>query len=153
MHRITTRPATLSDLDILLKFEQGIITTERPFDPTLKTDPISYYNLEALIPSEDAEVIVAIINEEIVASGYALIKYAQPYVDHESYAYLGFMFVPEVYRGQGINKIIVDALKEWAYSRGLKEIRLEVYAENINAIKAYEKVGFKAHMLEMRFRL
>jgi predicted GNAT family acetyltransferase len=33
------------------------------------------------------------------------------------------------------------------------EIRLEVYAANTVALKAYEKVGFVGHMLTMRLNL
>lgn len=150
MSEITTRAATLDDLDTLLLFEQGIIATERPFDPTLKKTPINYYDMKALIESPESEVIVAEINNQIIGSGYALIKNAKPYEDHERYAYLGFMFVEEIFRGKAVNKHIIERLKEWAVAKGLKEIRLQVYSENINAIKAYEKAGFKAHMLEMR---
>lgn len=153
MSEITVRVATLNDLDILLRFEQGIIATERPYDPTLKEDPINYYDLAALIGSSEAEVIVAEASNGIVASGYALIKDSKPYEDHGRYAYLGFMFVEQTFRGRGINKMIIDKLKEWAVVKGLREIRLEVYSDNTNAVKAYEKVGFKAHMLEMRMRI
>lgn len=153
MSEITVRVATLNDLDTLLRFEQGIIATERPYDPTLKQDPINYYDLEAYIESSEVEVVVAVVNDEVVGSGYALIKDSKPYEDHGRYTYLGFMFVEEAFRGRGINKMIIDKLKEWAVVKGLREIRLEVYSENINAVKAYEKVGFKAHMLEMRMRI
>lgn len=150
MNEIIIRTATLNDLETLLRFEQGIIATERPFDPTLKKDPISYYDLAALITSAEAAVIVAEVNSEIVGSGYALIKASKPYEDHGRYAYLGFMFVEDHFRGRGINKKIIGGLTAWAVEQGLKEIRLEVYSGNTNAVKAYEKVGFKAHMLEMR---
>jgi hypothetical protein len=36
MSTINIREAKLEDLNILLEFEQGIITAERPYDPTLK---------------------------------------------------------------------------------------------------------------------
>jgi hypothetical protein len=36
------RKATIDDLPVLLQFEQGIISAERPFDSTLLPDPISY---------------------------------------------------------------------------------------------------------------
>lgn len=36
MHQIIIRKAHANDLEKLLEFEQGIITAERPFDPTLK---------------------------------------------------------------------------------------------------------------------
>jgi GNAT superfamily N-acetyltransferase len=63
------------------------------------------------------------------------------------------MYVLPEYRGKGINKLILDRLKDWAASQGLTELRLEVYYENLPAIKAYEKFGFKSHMLEMRYNL
>lgn len=150
MSMISTRSATLNDLETLLRFEQGVIAAERPYDPTLKDDPINYYDLKALITSEDAQIIVAELNGELVGSGYALIKPSRLFEKHGRYAYLGFMFVPEASRGLGINKKIIEALKVWAISKGLTEIRLEVYMENESAIKAYNKAGFKAHLLEMR---
>lgn len=144
------RTALLSDLADLLTFEQGIITAERPFDPTLKPGEIHYYDLAELINSENSEVIVAEVEGKLVGSGYAKTLTAKPYLQHEKYAYLGFMYVLPEYRGQGVNQAIVSELLAWAKNRGLSEVRLEVYDENISAKKAYEKVGFRGHMLEMR---
>ena len=153
MSEITTRSATINDLPTLLQFEQGVVTAERPYDPTLKAGPINYYDLKALIASADAEVVVAETGNQVIGSGYALVKTAKAFVDHERYAYLGFMFVPENFRGRGVNKKIIEHLKTWANSKGLVEIRLEVYTENVSAIRAYEKVGFKGLLLEMRMEI
>ena len=49
MENITTRKASLSDLETLRRFEQGVINAERPFDPTLKKDHIQYYDIETMI--------------------------------------------------------------------------------------------------------
>jgi RimJ/RimL family protein N-acetyltransferase len=57
------------------------------------------------------------------------------------------------YRGEGINKQIINALKNWATSQNITEFRLEVYYDNISAIKAYEKIGFSKYILEMRYNL
>lgn len=150
MENIVIRKATTADLPVLLRFEQGIVKAERPFDPTLDSDPISYYDLGELIASAKAEVLVAECNDEIVASGFAKIKKAKPYLDHEDYSYLGFMFTRPEFRGKGINQKIVKALRQWSFEKGLKEIRLTVYEDNVGAVKAYEKVGFKKHLVEMR---
>lgn len=148
------RKATIEDLPVLLQFEQGIITAERPFDSTLKPDPISYYDLKAFITSTDVQVLVAEIDGEIAGSGYARIKKnPDAYYDFEKYAYLGFMYVLPAYRGMGVNQAIIEELKKWIVEQGLTEIRLEVYNDNIGAIKAYEKAGFKKRMIEMRIRL
>ncbi|KAB1230134.1 GNAT family N-acetyltransferase [Chryseobacterium viscerum] len=148
-----TREATEQDLEILLEFEQGVVTAERPFNSTLIEGEIHYYDLKALIQSPDATVIVAEENNEIIASGYALIKKSEKYYNQfEKYSYLGFMYVKPEHRGKGINKVITDELISWSKSREISEIRLDVYAQNESAIKAYEKAGFEPHLLTMRLK-
>ncbi|MFK7949097.1 MAG: GNAT family N-acetyltransferase [Saprospiraceae bacterium] len=149
----TIRKATLEDLPILLQFEQGIITAERPYDETLRKGHINYYDIQALIESKQAEVIVAEIDGEVVSSAYAKRKKSLPYLDHEYHAYLGFMFVKPSFRGQGINRLIIDRLYDWAKANDLREIRLEVYDGNDAAIRAYEKAGFKKNLIMMRTRI
>ncbi len=147
---VKIRAAEIEDLDQLKMMEQKIIHYERPFDPNLKNDPINYYDLLNLIQRDDASVIVATIDEEIIGSGYALIKESKPYKNPEKYAYLGFMYVYPKHRGKGINGKIIDHLIEWAKKRDLTEIQLDVYAENISAVKAYKKRKFKPDLLKMR---
>lgn len=144
------RNASLDDLPVLLSFEQEIIKAERPFDTTLDDDPINYYDLKQMILNENASVVVAESDERIIASGYAICKKARHYLNHKNYSYLGFMFTDPDFRGKGVNAQIVDELKKWSYAKGLTEIRLTVYSDNLPAIKAYEKVGFKRHTIEMR---
>ncbi|RXM52534.1 MULTISPECIES: GNAT family N-acetyltransferase [unclassified Chryseobacterium] len=148
-----TREATEQDLETLLTFEQGIVSAERPFNSTLIDGEIHYYDLSHFIKSPDATLIVVEDNNEIVASGYALIKQTEKnYYKFESYAYLGFMYVKPEYRGKGINKIITDELISWARSKNISEVRLDVYAENESAVKAYEKAGFEPLLLTMRLK-
>lgn len=144
------REATLQDIPVLLEFEQGVIKAERPFDPTIKSGDINYYDISELITSENSQVFVAEINNEIVASGYAKIKPDRHYLKHKQQGYLGFMFVPHEHRGKQYNKLIIDALLKWCKDRNIFEIRLHVYDDNLPAIKAYEKAGFKKHMINMR---
>lgn len=148
--KVNIRTATLDDLPMLLNFEQEIIKAERPFDDTLKEGPISYYDIGEMIQDPKAHVVVAEVEDKVVASGYAIPKKARHYLDHKFYAYLGFMYTDEDYRGRGINATIVEELKNWSNEKGFSEIRLTVYNENLPAIKAYEKVGFKKHIIEMR---
>lgn len=150
MEQIFIREATLADMDTLLIFEQGVISAERPFDVTLKADPIRYYDLHQLITAPHIRLVVAQSGSEIVGSGYARVETAKPFLRHQHYAYLGFMYVMPAYRGKGVNKLIIAALKDWSLSRGITEMRLEVYHDNISAIKAYEKVGFEKLLIEMR---
>jgi RimJ/RimL family protein N-acetyltransferase len=144
------RKATLEDVPILMDFMKGIVDAERPMDVTIKEGEVIYYDLSEIINNVDSELFVVELNNELVASGYAKIKEDRHYLKHSKQGYLGFMFVPEKYRGQGYNKLIVDALLNWCKSRDVYEIRLDVYDENPSAIRAYEKAGFKKHMINMR---
>lgn len=150
MKKYKVRTATIDDLQVLRQFEQGVVEAERPFDPTIAKDSIRYYDLEELIKSEEAELVVVENGTEIIGSGYAKIKKARHYLDHETYAYLGFMYTKPEYRGKGVNGVVIQSLIKWSNEIGIKEIRLDVYDENIGAIKAYEKIGFKKHMIAMR---
>ncbi len=150
LDKMQIRKARLEDLDTLLQFEQGIIEAERPFDVTLKTGHFHYYDLKEMLNREDCAIMVAEENGQLIGSGSARILEAKPYNNCDSYAFLGFMYVDPSFRGRGVNSQIIDALKEWTMSKGLTEIRLQVYSENSSAIKAYEKVGFKPILTEMR---
>lgn len=150
---IQIRKASYQDLPTLLEFEQAIIEFERPFDPTLKPANISYYDLRGMIVAKDVEVLVAVAQTNIVASGYAHIMQSEPYLRHKKNAYLGFMYVVPEYRRKGINKKIVEALKAWCLSKEIFEIRLDVYSQNEAAIKAYESTGFSKNLVEMRMKL
>ena len=152
MNDVFVKKATLDDLQVLLEFEQGVIAAERPYDPTLAESPISYYDLPGLISSDDAEVVVAVTGSQIIGCGYALVKKARHYLDHEDYAYLGFMYTHPEFRGKRVNSRILEVLKLWSAEKGLTEIRLTVYDENQSAIRAYEKNGFKKHIIEMRLQ-
>lgn len=151
MNEVIIRTARVTDLEMLLAFEKAIIEAERPFDETIRSgDDVHYYDLRELIESQDAEVVVAESGSEIIASGYARIEASEKYLKHSRHSYLGFMYVVPEHRGKGINKLIVDALESWSVSRGVLEIQLEVYCENLTAIRAYEKAGYSRLILQMR---
>lgn len=150
---INIRSASQGDLPTLLEFEQGIIAAERPMDHTLKPDPISYYDVEALIASADAEVAVAEIDETLIGSGYARKATSRSYLQPAFHAEIGFLYVRAPHRGKGVNKMILEHLFSWAQENDLPEIHLSVYPTNQPALRAYEKVGFEPYLVEMRLNL
>ncbi|HEX2606452.1 MAG TPA: GNAT family N-acetyltransferase [Flavisolibacter sp.] len=144
------RAACPEDLPVLRQFEQGVIGAERPFDVTLKPDPIQYYNLEAMLVNPDVKLVVASRQSQLIGSGYARLEAVQPFLKYTRHAYLGFMYVLPEFRGRGINQRILKVLESWAGTQGITELRLEVYTYNQPAVSAYEKAGFQPLLVQMR---
>ena len=147
---ISIRKANLDDLKTLLEFEQGVIIAERPLDPFLSKSEIFYYNIPELITSENSNLLVAISNNELVASGYIRLENSKQYHKNSKHGYIGFMFVKPSFRGKRISTLILNSLKEWAKEKNLKELRLDVYSNNNGAVKAYERFGFTKSLVNMR---
>lgn len=147
------RPAALADLEILRRFEQGIIAAERPYDPTIRSGDVHYYDIGALIVSPDAYVALAERSGATVGCGFARKTPSRSCEEPPFHAYVGLMFVAPEHRGSGVGNAILNAIKAWAHANGLVEMRLEVYPDNAPAVRAYRKSGFSPHMLEMRLRL
>ena len=147
---ITIRKATLDDVPTLLGFEQGVVQTERPFDPTLKPHPNSYYDIPRMIADPLVQLVVAEYTGQLIGCGYARIEESKHYLRHQRHAYLGFMYVEPEWRGKNINQMIIENLRVWTIAKGLTEMRLEVYVKNVAALKAYEKAGFSQLLVQMR---
>ncbi|TPG45205.1 GNAT family N-acetyltransferase [Flavobacterium pectinovorum] len=147
---IITRPATNTDLPELNEFLQSLVEAERPFDPTLKDGKIFYYDIQDLILDEGTEILVIEVDNEIVGSGYAQIRSGKPFERYELFGYLGFMYVKPEFRGRGLNNLLLNDLKKWILSKGITEVRLQVYSENDAAVRAYEKAGFEKILTTMR---
>jgi len=148
---VLIRPAVHTDLSTLLTFEQKIVDVERPMDPTLIQDKtISYYPIEEYIDAVDCEVLVAEVNGQIVGSVFGQVRPRKDFYQTTHLGYIGFMYVKNSHRGQGVSQLLIKTITDWFNQQGVNEIFLNVYAKNPRAIKAYKKIGFEEHLIEMR---
>jgi len=146
----TLRAATLEDLPTLREFEQGVVDAERDFTSRLVDGEVNYYDLNHLIQSDKSKILVAIDeDDQLVACGYARLELDKAYFQPRPYAYLGFMYVVPAWRGRGVIQAVIDALLEWGREQGISTYKLDVFAGNQSAIRAYEKLGFVPEMMEM----
>jgi ribosomal protein S18 acetylase RimI-like enzyme len=53
-------------------------------------------------------------------------------------------YVAEDFRGKGVAALMLENVKEFAKSKGYKDIVLDVFKTNLRAKKFYKKHGFKA---------
>lgn len=52
-------------------------------------------------------------------------------------------------QGQGVGQVLVVAAEHWARQLGCRLIHLEVFANNSNANRFYQNLGFKPEMVHM----
>jgi GNAT superfamily N-acetyltransferase len=150
MNAVVIRPAREADLATLLRFQQGIVDAERPFDATLREGGIRYYDIEDLVRADHVRFLIAEFDGVPIGCGFARVDEAKSYVKHGRQGYLGLMYVDPAFRGKGVNARLLAALMAWCREQGVLELRLEVYPDNASARRAYEKAGFAPHILEMR---
>jgi GNAT superfamily N-acetyltransferase len=148
---VMIRKAQLSDLSTLQFFQDKLVVHERPFDPTIpKEGRVEYYDLKKLIESENVLFLVAEVNNEIVGCCFGEIRKNDDIFTTKFYGYIGLMFVKKENRREGIGNLIINSLLEWFKQKKIYDIRLKVYAENSDAVKAYKKYGFQDFVLELR---
>lgn len=88
-------------------------------------------------------MLVAQIEEEVVGSGYIQIRKAEGYEKHDFYGHMGCMYVKPKHHRKGVIQQVQEGLIDWAKSKQIKEVRMDVYEENAPAIAADEKAGFQ----------
>jgi len=147
---IRIRETKESDLPVLGKHQSKLIAFEKPFDETIKEGNTRYYNPRSCFNSKDHYMVVAEDKGKIVGSGFCKTAKEPNWSKNKKRGHIGVLFVEKEYRRKGIGKMIVDELINWLKKRNIKDIRIQAYSKNTNAIKAYKKYGFKEHVLEMR---
>ena len=66
-----------------------------------------------------------------------------------SWAFVFDLAVTLSARGQGVGKALLTACENIARDKGRKTLRLSVFAENENAIRAYQNFGFTSYRHSM----
>ncbi|GAB3482140.1 GNAT family N-acetyltransferase [Marinomonas epiphytica] len=153
LQNIKYRVADTSDITCLLELEQAVVEAERPFNSAIKHEGAKYYDLDALLQDDKSLLLVAELDQKIVATGYVQIRSSKQSLSHNQHGYLGFMYVDPLLRGMGVNKKLIAQLIQWGKAQGVLDFYLDVYAGNDSAIRAYEKLGFEFNLLEMKLNI
>jgi ribosomal protein S18 acetylase RimI-like enzyme len=117
----------------------GTLGEIKPSDEKIKQliEPLLQKGSYYLIASEDDNLL-----------GWILIGTSKdPFTDMK-YGFIYELFVLEEFRGNGIAKPLIESGMDHLKQDGYSEARLSVYAGN-QAIKLYEKIGFKNRTISM----
>lgn len=120
------RPMQISDLPKVLEIEQNL------FPSDAWTEQLFLGEL-AEVPNSRAVSVFELAGEVI---GYASLRFVDREGDVNTIA------VAKEHQGKGFGKQLLDWMLETAKLNGVKELFLDVRADNQAAISLYQKVGF-----------
>lgn len=141
-----------SAVDFLYNQTYNLYNKNIPGDykkPPARTLPKgTYLNM---LEDKDAAVIVAEKNRKVVGVLYSIIEkddgdeWAEPYrrVSIEEIS------VHSNFINQGVGTMLMEKVENWAKERGIKDMITLVFDFNKNAIKFYEKNGYKPYSIKM----
>ncbi len=100
-----------------------------------KASEILEQQLEHLIKSKNAAVIAARIDGKLV--GYAIVVIEGDVADFWD------LVVKKEYRNMGVGSSLIKEVENYAKQKGCVAIKLDVNLQNENAIRLYEKFGYR----------
>jgi ribosomal-protein-alanine N-acetyltransferase len=155
MSEIEIRPAISSDLKALIALEHYVETSHVwQMDVNSDTDQIEVRFREMRLPRavrleypRDASDLADIWTHKNLFLSAILqgqpIAYLTIEIEEKFTARITDIVVNEKFRRQGIASALLVSAKDWAKSRGLKKVVLEMQAKNHAAIQLARKLGFE----------
>ena len=154
---VTVRRARPEDASAIAKLALELFAQHRDYDPERFADLGSIEGAEHYYGSrttaDDAMVIVAESDEEVVGFVYAEFierNYAELL---ESAVWVHDLFIEEVARGTGAGKSLIDAVAEAGRKAGADKLVLTAAAKNESARRFFGELGFRETMVEMTLSL
>ena len=149
MQTITIDNATPSDIPALVELLAELFSIEADFKPDTERQVLGLTLLlsnaeQAVIKvARDAEKGGAVVG---MVSAQLVISTAQGTPS----AWLEDMVVSRAYRSGGVGRRLLDAVQEWAKSRGATRAQLLVDTENLPAVGYYQHLGWEGTQLQAR---
>ncbi len=138
----TIRKATLSDCQDLNNLLTKLIVDEKKYDKNINELCVVKRCYEDQILSDHVCTLICEKDNKIIA-------YIFGYIVNRGDAYLNdiakidALYVEEKYQNNGLATSLINEFKKWTKEKNIKYIELSVCNENINAVKLYQKTGFK----------
>ena len=141
------RPATVDDLDQVCTLADEIATFHHDKEPEVFAPADAQRDRAfwlSCITSTDGTVLVASDAETIV--GYVTAKVSNIsdpiFLNPRTVCRVGTIVVSSRLQRRGIGKELIRSIETWAISRSAVEIRLEVFAFNLQASSFYASLGY-----------
>ncbi|MGE5597447.1 MAG: GNAT family N-acetyltransferase [Hyphomicrobiales bacterium] len=143
----TVRPLHPGAVPGLYRAWQALRQYNASLDPRIIPTPVSEaeFGIAAreLIERPVAAAFIAEDAGEVVGFITGAIEQNQPDRLPERHATIGYLYVEPTRRREGIGRALIDAAREWAAKQeGVSHIEMTVLAQDIDAARFWQAVGF-----------
>jgi len=154
MEELTIRRAMESDIPVINKLLYEVLKVHSDVRPDLFKAGTKKYTdeeLKAILADDKTPVFAAEKDGSVV--GYAFCVHQQ-YINNNNMTdiktlYIDDLCVDEAARGAHIGKALYEYVLAYAKNQGYYNVTLNVWADNVNAVKFYEKIGLKVQKIGM----
>lgn len=154
MESLKIRRAAESDMDVINKLLYQVLKVHSDARPDLFKAGTKKYKdeeLKAIIADDLRPIFVAEKGGEVV--GYAFCIHQQ-YIDNNNMTdiktlYIDDLCVDETARNAHVGRQLYEYVLDFAKEQGYYNVTLNVWADNVNAVKFYEKLGLKIQKIGM----
>ena len=149
------RRAEFKDIDSILKLLVQVDMVHHEGRPDLFKGPATKYNAEELekIIGDDSTPVFVFENDEGEVLGHSFCIHKQVVGDSVltdvKTLYIDDICVDENSRGQHVGRSLYEFVKDYARSKGIYNITLNVWNCNPGAMKFYESLGLKPQKICM----
>ncbi len=119
-------------------------------------NPISEKDFNSILKNPNSAIIIAEYDNEIIGYIELYIEATSsnmPFLKNKSYSYIAEFIVKKEHRKQGLGRKLMEKAYNWSLSKGIREIMLEVYEKNEEAINFYRNIGFSTSKRKMSIEL
>lgn len=154
MEELTIRRAKESDIPTINKLLYQVLKVHSDARPDLFKAGTKKYTdeeLKEILADDKTPVFVAKKDGSVL--GYAFCVHQQ-YINNNNMTdiktlYIDDLCVDEAARGAHIGKALYEYVVNYAKKQGYYNVTLNVWADNVNAVKFYEKIGLKVQKIGM----
>ena len=107
-----------------------------------------HHLFDAQFAAPSDEVLFLVAEEAGQVTGTVFANTREDYFTGKPYGYIEVLAVAEAAAGKGIARRLMDAVEEWASSRGLSRVELAVFATNRRARGFYEHLGYREEIVK-----
>jgi len=148
---LSIRPAIETDLSAIMAMFQELAVlqkTWRVFTPRSNLTEEVLRRFHADLADPDAVVLVGEQDGRVIAMASGHVH--KPSTMSEDLAVeLGSVFVEPAHRGRGVAAALTAEVARFAQERGVERITLKTFAQNGEALLAWERLGFEPRMIQM----